>query len=554
LNPKEANRNQKKPIGNKKNKRKEKEKEEKKRNKKRESKKEEEKRMKELLPIGISDFKKLREGGYVYVDKTEYIYRLIKEGSGYYFLSRPRRFGKSLLLSTIRYLFEGQRELFKGLYIEEKWNWEETYPVIRISFAKDIKRKEDLKSRIREEIEKNYERNGEEMEEGKKDEGSLLEKLVIKINKKKRKQVVVLVDEYDKPILDVIEDKKEAQEVRKELKGFYSVLKDLDEYIRFVLITGVSKFSKVSLFSGLNQLEDISLSKEYGNICGYTQEELEKYFKEYLEGVNIEEVREWYNGYNFLGEKVYNPFDILLYLRNREFDNYWYKTGTPSFLIKLIKEKEYDISELENKIIKKNVLEKFDIEEIRIEALMYQTGYLTIKEVYKKEYGQEYKLGFPNKEVRISFNEDILPLVLKDEIRENIADKIIEILKGERLDDLREQIELLISNISYVHYKGESSYVIAIFSLLYSTGLNVITEDNTNKGRIDLAVIVNRSIVYIIEVKVIEREEEKGKAIRQIQEREYYKKYMNYERVYIVGIEIDKVKKRIVNYEYKRVK
>ena len=185
---------------------------------------------------------------------------------------------------------------------------------------------------------------------------------------------------------------------------------------------------------------------------------------------------------------------------------------------------------------------------------MYQTGYLTIKEVYEREYGQEYKLGFPNKEVRISFNEDILPLVLKDEIREKIADKIIEILRGEKLEELREQVELLISNISYVHYKGESSYVIAIFSLLYTTGLNVITEDNTNKGRIDLAVIVDRSIVYIIEVKVIEREEEKGKVIGQIQEREYYKKYMNYEKIYIVGIEIDKLKKRIVNYEYKRVK
>jgi len=169
-------------------------------------------------------------------------------------------------------------------------------------------------------------------------------------------------------------------------------------------------------------------------------------------------------------------------------------------------------------------------------------------------YGQEYRLGFPNKEVRISFNEDILPLVLKEEIRENIAGKIIEILKGEKLEELREQIEVLISNISYVHYKGESSYVIAIFSLLYSTGLNVITEDNTDKGRIDLVVIVNKSIVYIIEVKVIEREEEKGKAIKQIEEREYYKKYMNYEKIYIVGIEIDRVKKRIVNYEYKRVK
>jgi hypothetical protein len=505
------------------------------------------------LGIGISDFKELIKGNYIYVDKTEYIYKLINSGK-YYFLSRPRRFGKSLLLSTIRYLFEGQKELFKGLYIEEKWNWEEIYPVIRISFAKDIKRKEDLKGRIREELEKNYERNGEEVEEGKKDEGSLLERLVIKINKKKRKQVVVLIDEYDKPILDVIEDKKEAQEVRKELKGFYSVLKDLDEYIRFVIITGVSKFSKVSLFSGLNQLEDISLSKEYGNICGYTQEELEIYFKEYLEGVNLQEVREWYNGYNFLGDRLYNPFDILLYLRNREFDSYWYKTGIPSFLIKLIKEKEYDISELENKIVKKNILEKFDIEEIRIEALMFQTGYLTIKEVYNKEYGQEYKLGFPNKEVRISFNEDILPLVLSRDVRENIAAKVIEILKEEEIEKLREQVEVLISNISYVHYKGESSYVIAIFSLLYSTGLNVITEDNTHKGRIDLTIIVNKGIVYIIEVKVIEREEEKGKAIKQIQEKEYYKKYLNYEKIYIVGIELNKNKKQIVYFEYKQVK
>ncbi len=506
------------------------------------------------LGIGISDFKELIKGNYIYVDKTEYIYKLIDSGK-YYFLSRPRRFGKSLLLSTIEYLFKGEKELFKGLYIEDKWEWEETYPVVRIDFAKDIVRKEDYKKRIIQELEKNYINNEiEQRLEKEEDEVGLFEKLIISIYRKYLKQVVILVDEYDKPILDVIEDKKEAEEVRKELKALYSTLKGLDRYIKFVIITGVSKFAKVSLFSGLNQLKDISLDERYGNICGYTQEELEIYFKEYLEGVDLEEVREWYNGYSFLGERLYNPFDILLYLDSRIFDSYWYKTGTPSFLIKLIKEKEYDISELENKIVKKNVLEKFDIEEIRIEALMYQTGYLTIKEVYNKEYGQEYKLGFPNKEVRISFNEDILPLVLKDEIRENIADKIIEILKGEEIEKLREQIEVLISNISYVHYKGESSYVIAIFSLLYTTGLNVITEDNTNKGRIDLVVIVNKGIVYIIEVKVIEREEEKGKAIKQIEEREYYKKYMNYEKIYIVGIEIDKLKKKIENYEYKRVK
>jgi hypothetical protein len=522
--------------------------------------------MKKLLPIGISDFKKLREGEYIYVDKTEYIYRLIKEGSGYYFLSRPRRFGKSLLISTIEYLFKGEKELYKGLYIysynignkslviEDKWEWEETYPVIRIDFAKtQVRNEKELEKELRATI----------IETGKryrykyKEEYTInrnFELLIERIYEKSKKQVVILIDEYDKPILDNIEKREEVERIREVLKGFYTTLKGLDRYIRFVFITGVSKFAKVSLFSGLNHLEDISLNKEYGNICGYTQEELEIYFKEYLEGVDKEKIKEWYNGYSFLGERLYNPFDILLYLRNREFDSYWYKTGTPSFLIKLIKEKEYDITELDNKIVKKNVLEKFDLEEIRIEALMFQTGYLTIKEAYEKEYGEEYKLGFPNKEVRISFNEDILPLVLKDEIRENIADKIIEILKRERLEELREQIEVLISNISYVHYKGESSYVIAFFSLLYSTGLNVITEDNTHKGRIDLTIIVNKEIVYIIEVKVIEREEEKGKAIRQIQEKEYYKKYMNYEKIYIVGIELNRNKKQIINYEYKRVK
>jgi len=283
--------------------------------------------MRKLLPIGISDFKKLREGRYIYVDKTEYIYRLIKEGSGYYFLSRPRRFGKSLLISTLEYLFKGESELYKGLYIEEKWNWGEKYPVVRIDFAK---------TQVRDEKELEKELRATIIETGKryrykyKEEYTIsrnFELLVKRIYEVRKKQVVILVDEYDKAILDNIEKREEVEKIREVLKGFYTTLKGLDEYIKFVLVTGVSKFAKVSLFSGLNQLEDISLSKEYGNICGYTQEDLKKNFNEYLEGVNIEEVREWYNGYSFLGEKVYNPFDILLYLKSKVFKNYWYETG-----------------------------------------------------------------------------------------------------------------------------------------------------------------------------------------------------------------------------------
>jgi hypothetical protein len=301
-----------------------------------------------------------------------------------------------------------------------------------------------------------------------KNEASLLENLIIKISEKKRKQVVILVDEYDKPILDLIENKKKAEEVRKELKALYSVLKNLDEYIKFVLITGVSKFSKVSLFSGLNQLEDISLNKDFGNICGYTQQELESYFNDYLKGLNLDEIKEWYNGYYFLQDTLYNPFDILLYLKNRKFRSYWYKTGTPTFLIKLIKQQKYDVTKLDNIILRENILEKFDIEEIRIEALMFQTGYLTIKEVYQKEYGQEYKLGFPNKEVKISLNENISEFTIKEEVRYKLLDEIIIILKKEEIKKLKEKLEILISNISYMYLKEEASYVLAVFVLLYS--------------------------------------------------------------------------------------
>ena len=505
------------------------------------------------LPIGISDFRELIEGNYIYIDKTEYIYRLINQGK-YYFLSRPRRFGKSLLLSTIRYLFEGRRELFKGLYIEDKWNWEEVYPVIRIDLSQVVVTKEeefeDQMELILKEIGMEY---GYEYE-GKYKASGNLSLLIKRCYQNKKKKVVILIDEYDKVILDNIGNKEEVEKIRELLKGFYGVLKGLDEYIKFVLVTGVSKFSKVSLFSGLNQLEDISLNKEYGDICGYTQEELEYYFKEYLEGLDKEEIKEWYNGYNFLRDKLYNPFDVLLYLRNREFDSYWYKTGTPSFLIKLIKEKQYEVSELEGKIVRKNVLEKFDIEELEIEAIMYQSGYLTIKEEYKKEYGQEYKLGFPNKEVRISFNENIMEVIVKEEIRDRIGDRIIEILKKEEIEELKKELEILISNISYMYLREESNYVVAIFSMLYSTGLNVITEDNTHKGRIDLTVIVNKSIVYIMEFKVIAKEDEIGKALNQIKDKLYYKKYLNYQKVYIIGIELDKNKKEIVNYEYEQIK
>ncbi len=245
---------------------------------------------------------------------------------------------------------------------------------------------------------------------------------------------------------------------------------------------------------------------------------------------------------------------MLLYLDKKEIRSYWYETGTPSFLIKLIEEKQYDITELENLKADEGLLNKFDIEEIEIEALMFQTGYLTIKDSKQTEYGTLYELGFPNKEVRISFNRDILYQMIKQKSKVNmVADKIVGILKNEKIQDLKNEIEILISSISYMYLKEEYSYVIAVFSMLYSTGLNVITEDNTSKGRIDLTIIVNKRIVYIIEFKVLNNKKEKGKSLKQIKEKEYFKKYLNYEKIYIIGIEFDKSKKSIINYEYELI-
>jgi len=507
------------------------------------------------LPIGISDFKELIQGDYIYVDKTEHIYKLIKQGK-YYFLSRPRRFGKSLLISTFEYLFKGEKNLFKNLYIQNKWNWNETYPVIMLNFSKDIIKKEDYKKRVIIELEKNYANNQIKLEKTLKkeeDEVTIFEKLIIFIYKKYGKKIVILIDEYDKPILDLIEDIKQAQNIRKQLKAFYSVLKGLDRYIKFVLITGVSKFSKVSLFSGLNQIEDISLNKEYGNICGYTQNELEFHFKQYLQDPNLDEIKEWYNGYNFLGDKLYNPFDILLYLKNKVMRNYWYETGKTEFLFKLLKTSNYQLPYLNKLYYTNDILDKFDIEYISIEALMFQTGYLTIKEVKTIESEEIYLLDYPNKEVRQSFNRDLIFYITKNYHIDKTYSLKIAII-NENVIEIKNQLDIFFNSISYNILKNEYVYQAAIYGLIYSTGFNIILEDTTSKGRIDLTIVVNKSIVYIIEFKMLEDEKEKGKALNQILQKQYYKKYLNYKKIYLIGIEFDKTKKQIANFEYQQIK
>ncbi|MEA2060518.1 MAG: AAA family ATPase [Thermodesulfobacteriota bacterium] len=296
------------------------------------------------LPIGIQTFENLILEGFAYVDKTRFVKELASQGK-YYFLSRPRRFGKSLFLSTLKAAFEGKRKLFKGLFLEDNWDWDQIHPVIHISFGSGVMRSvADLKIRFESILEDHIE--AYDVKTSKQDLRELFSQLIKLLYRKTGQKTVVLVDEYDKPILDSIHNTELAVEIREELKNYYSVIKDSDACIRFVFITGVSKFSKVSLFGGKNNLEDITVSSEFSAICGYTQGELESVFKAYLTGHNLDDVRTWYNGYAWLGEMVYNPFDILLFLKKGVFSNYWFESATPTFLIKLLMARKYRVPDL----------------------------------------------------------------------------------------------------------------------------------------------------------------------------------------------------------------
>ncbi|HHB95264.1 MAG TPA: hypothetical protein ENK88_08995, partial [Campylobacterales bacterium] len=381
------------------------------------------------LPIGIQTFHQIRdkEENYIYIDKTDLALNLIKNGK-YYFLSRPRRFGKSLFLDTLKDIFEGKKELFEGLYIYDKWDWEKTYPVIKISFGGGVlNSREELDKKIFSIMRHNQKKlqlKCDTVDDSRECFSELIELAYEKYNQK----VVILIDEYDKPILDNITDKKISKEIRDRLRNIYSVIKDSDEYVKFAFLTGVSKFSKVSLFSGLNNLEDISLDARYATICGYTHNDIKKTFTKRLENVDLDELKKWYNGYNFLGEGVYNPFDVLLFFsKGGIYSHYWFETGNPSFLIEVLKKRKFFLPNLENMEINESDLGSFDIDDIKIETLLFQTGYLTIKEVKTRFNQRTFRLSYPNLEVRTALNERIFRYLLTDNIlQKNIMFDAIE--------------------------------------------------------------------------------------------------------------------------------
>ncbi len=398
------------------------------------------------LPIGISTFSKIIEGNYIYIDKTKEALNLITNYS-YVFLSRPRRFGKSLFLDTLQEIFEGNKKLFKGLYIYDKWNWEESYPVIKISFSGNRDTIE-LKKSIIDILKYNQQRLDIECYNT-DDYAICFSELIRKTNQKYQKPVVILIDEYDKSILDNLDQIEVAKECREIVKRLYTQIKDNDRYIKFTFLTGVSKFSKASIFSGLNNLRDISLLPQFGAVCGYTQKDIESSFLLYLKGVDLERLKEWYNGYNFLSEKVYNPFDILLFIdSNYMYDNYWFNTGTPSFLIKLFKQDRYNLVEFENLRVGKELIDSFDIEDINLETVMFQAGYLTIKKQIIRRNRIEYELTYPNLETKMSFNNYLLNYFTRSISQKGkVQNGLIDTLEEANLEELK--------TISLVKYKWE---------------------------------------------------------------------------------------------------
>ena len=506
------------------------------------------------LPIGIQTFSEIRQEGYAYIDKTPLIHKLIDEGK-YYFLARPRRFGKSLLVSTLQALFEGRKELFAGLYIEDKWDWQTTYPVIKISFGGVARSLEDMKQDVVNILEENQRRLGLSCKNP-QDIGGCFKQLIWDAHQKYGQRVVVLVDEYDKLIVDNLDQPEVAKEGREVLKDLYSIIKDSDEYIKFALLTGVSKFSKVSVFSGLNNLKDITLDSRYATLCGYTQHDLETVFAEHLRGADMEQVRQWYNGYNFLGDRVYNPFDILLFIDSGQlFKNYWFATGTPTFLIKLIQKNNYYIPKLDNLRVSRALIDSYDIEDIELEPLLFQAGYLTIDRQENVGAVTMYILGFPNLETRYSFNDFVLSyLTGQDAEKAEFQTSIYNALSSGDVPGFKQTLISLFASIPYNNYVNntigsyEGYYASVVYAYLASLGLDLTAEDATSKGRIDLTVRLGNSL-YVIEFKV----DGEGRALEQIKARNYHGKFQGAGKdIYLIGIDFDSTQRNIARFEWEK--
>ena len=511
---------------------------------------------KKRLPIGIQTFSEIIEGGYYYVDKTPVIERLVQQNK-YYFLSRPRRFGKSLLLDTLRCLFEGRQALFEGLYIHDHWDWEQTHPVVRLSFGSGVMRnREELDERIRHQLRKSREYL-DLPTTPKADIPGELSDLLELAHQTTGRPVVLLIDEYDKPILDNILEPERSRELREGLKNLYSVIKDADPHLHLVLITGVSKFSKVSLFSGLNNLRDITLLPEYSTICGYTDADIDTIFAPELPELNRDAIRTWYNGYRWGGQgitSVYNPFDVLLLLQNREFGPYWFESATPTFLVDILRQRGVFTPQLDQWDTEYELLSQFDVDDISTDALLFQTGYLTIHSVEEPMLGyRQYTLGFPNREVETSLNHALLPsLGVEDGPSQRRS--LFKHLQKHNLAGLEAHLKALYASLPHDWYRNnpiakyEGHYASVFYSHFAALGLDITVEDASHHGRVDMTVAAFGHL-YLFEFKVVEQLPE-GKALEQIKARGYADKYRATGKpLHLIGVEFSREQRQIVAFD-----
>ncbi|MCL2813704.1 MAG: ATP-binding protein [Oscillospiraceae bacterium] len=504
------------------------------------------------LPLGIQNFAKIIEGDYVYADKTQYIYNLIN-GASCYFLSRPRRFGKSLLLNTIGEVFAGNKELFRGLWIYESDYDYAKYPVVRIDMSDISTKNPDVLERsILKELKFRIKKEGFDTDDDVPSD--TFKYLIRKLHEKYNQRVVVLIDEYDKPILDHIDNLETASENRKVLKNFYGILKSMDEHLRFTFFTGVSKFTKTSLFSELNNLLDITLINEYANICGITKDELSRYFGEHIESLQAldsckkcdslyDEILAWYDGYSWDGKtRVINPFSLLNFFFKKRFAAFWYVSGTPSFLLNIMKQQPSAYTNMKNLRVTEMMLDTVELDKIDPELILFQTGYLTIKEVILSGFEEaSYILEMPNREVRKAFSLHVLSAFT--ESGNMHADRTqLEITDALHSGDLQKMLDLLRSlfaSIPYqLHIDREAYYHSIFYAVMSVLGFDTDAEVSTSKGRID-AVLEMEDKVYVMEFKykdcapeTNQAEKEKlftaalNEGMVQIKERSYHTKYI----------------------------
>ena len=504
------------------------------------------------LPLGIQTLSEIRAKNCIYVDKTELVHQLVTTGK-YYFLSRPRRFGKSLLVSTLNSLYLGQKNLFEGLWIEDKWDWSKTRPVIQFSFDAVDYQGLGLEKAIIQEIK--YHAKDYDIQLLETTLKGQLKELITTLFEKYGK-VVLLIDEYDKPIIDYLESTKieQAKANRLILRDFYSVLKKADAQLELVFITGISKFSKVSLFSHLNNLVDITIHSDYAALTGYTQAELEFYFEDYLQKcmqslkISREELlsnmKIWYDGYTWDGEtEVYNPFGTLNFLSARMFKNYWFATGSPDFLIQQMR--KFDRFDVENVLIDSSMLDKYDIENIALIPLLFQTGYLTVKSM--DAMTGEMVLDYPNKEVRQSMYNFLIDDIAQNPHRLHTGMTIQDINRAFLAKDLlkvKEILNGLLGDLPNETYQNQTEglyhgLVHLIFSYL---GMFISSEVHSSKGQAD-AVVQTLTDIYIFEFKFNKTADE---ALQQIKKQNYATKYRpSGKTITAIGVNFNSTKREI---------